>query len=213
MGQGTSQCLSVMVTITVRPTIRYSPLTISCEKRPDRSSPRRVASFSLAAFLALASSEEGSKVVAMLRVLATMFFLPCSRMAPRSDSAGHRRQPDKTYHPLPSSPGSCRSCWARTAPTRGGRPSRRATATPLETTRQRTSEFLVAHPGGLSPKALHRPQLPFGKVVPVAGERTLEVLPRPSKKLGIRGGPACQITQYGFAQSAPSDTTVTAALV
>jgi hypothetical protein len=84
---------------------------------------------------------------------------------------------------------------------------------PLETTRQRTSEFLVAHPGGLSPKALHRLQLPFGKVVPVTGERALEVFPRPSEKLGIRGGPARQITQYGFAQSSPSDTTVTAALV
>jgi hypothetical protein len=191
MGQGTSQFLSVMVTTTVRPTIRYSPLTISCEKRPDRSSPRRVASFSLAAFLALASSEEGSTVVAMLKVLATIFFLPCSRMAPRSGSAGHRRQADKTCHPLPSSPGSCRSCWARTAPTRDGGPGRRATATPLETTRQGTSESLVAHPGGLSPKALHRPQLPFGKVVPVADERALEVLPRPSEKLGIRRGPAC----------------------
>jgi hypothetical protein len=93
--------LSVMVTFTVRPTIRYSPLTISCEKRPDRSSPRRIASFSLAAFLA--SSEEGSTVVAMLKVLATICFLPCSHMAPRSGSTGHRRQPDKTCHPLPSS--------------------------------------------------------------------------------------------------------------
>ena len=194
MGQGTSQCLSVMVTTTVRPTIRYSPLTISCEKRPDRSLPRRVASFSLAAFLALASSEEGFTVVATLKVLATMFFLARSRMTPRSGSFGHLRQPDKTCHPLLSSPGSCRSCWARTTPTRGGGPGRRATATPLETTRQRTSQFLVAHLGGLSPKALHQPQLPFGKVVPVAGERALEVLPRPPEKLRIRRGPACQIT-------------------
>jgi hypothetical protein len=203
MGQGRSQCFSVMVTTTVRPIRRYSPLTISCEKRPEPSSPTRFASFSLAAFLALFSSEEASTVVAMLKVLATMYFLPCSRMAPRSGSAGLRRQPDKACHPLPSCPGSCWSCWARTTPTRDGGPGRRSTATPLKTTRQRTSEFLVAHPDGLSLKSLHQPQLPFGKVVPVAGERAREVLPRPSEKVGIRCGPACQKTQYGFAQSSP----------
>ena len=58
-GQGSSQCLSVMVTITFCPLMRYSPLTNSCEKRPDPSSPASVASFSLAALLPLASSEEG----------------------------------------------------------------------------------------------------------------------------------------------------------
>ena len=57
--QGTSQCLSVMVTITACPTVRYSPLTMSCEKRPACLSPTRVAPLSLAAFLALVSSEEG----------------------------------------------------------------------------------------------------------------------------------------------------------
>ena len=58
-GQGSSQCLSVMVTTTVRPLMRYSPLTNSWEKRPDPSSPPRMAPFSLAALLTLASSEEG----------------------------------------------------------------------------------------------------------------------------------------------------------
>ena len=37
--QGSTQCLSVMVTITLCPILRYSPLTISCEKRPDPSPP------------------------------------------------------------------------------------------------------------------------------------------------------------------------------
>ncbi len=45
--------------ITVRPSLRYSPLTISCEKRPDPSSPRRVAPFWLAVLLARSSSEVG----------------------------------------------------------------------------------------------------------------------------------------------------------
>src|SRR4028118_157062 len=58
-GQGSSQCLSVIVTMTFCPTMWYSPLAISWEKRPDRSSPSRVALFSKAAFLALASSEGG----------------------------------------------------------------------------------------------------------------------------------------------------------
>ena len=89
----------------------------------------------------------------------------------------------------------------------------RGTATPLKSTSQRASEFLVAHPGSLSPKALHQPQLFGGEVVTVAGERTLEVLPRSREKHGIRRGLACQITQCGFAQSAPSDTAVMAALV
>src|SRR5215208_5625680 len=75
-GQGTSQCLSVMVTTTVCPTMRYSPLTNSCEKRPDLSSPRRMAPFLLAALLALASSEVGATLVSTLKVLATIYFLP-----------------------------------------------------------------------------------------------------------------------------------------
>ena len=51
-GQGSSQCLSVIVT-TFCPLMRYSPLTNSCEKRPDPSSPASVAPFSLAALLSL----------------------------------------------------------------------------------------------------------------------------------------------------------------
>jgi hypothetical protein len=49
-----------MVTTTVCPTMRYPPLTNSWEKRLDSSSPTSVAPFSLAALLALASSEEGA---------------------------------------------------------------------------------------------------------------------------------------------------------
>jgi hypothetical protein len=75
-GQGNSQCFSVMVTITVCPTMRYSPVSDSWEKRPDLSSPTRVAPFSLAALLALASSEEGATLVSTLKVLATIYFLP-----------------------------------------------------------------------------------------------------------------------------------------
>ena len=52
-GQGSSQCLSVMVTTTFCPLMRYSPLTNSCEKRPEPSSPASVAPFSLAALLPL----------------------------------------------------------------------------------------------------------------------------------------------------------------
>jgi hypothetical protein len=62
--------LSVMVTITVRPRLRYSPLTISCEKCPELSSPTSVAPFSLAALLALASIQEGLAAASMLNVLA-----------------------------------------------------------------------------------------------------------------------------------------------
>jgi hypothetical protein len=68
-----------MVTIIVCPTIRYSPLTISCEKRPDSLSPTRVAPFSFATLLALASSEKESTGVSMLKVLVTTFFLPSKR--------------------------------------------------------------------------------------------------------------------------------------
>jgi hypothetical protein len=59
--------------------MRYSPLAISWEKRPDRSSPSRVAPFSKAAFFALASSEGGLIIVSRLKVLTTIFFLPHSR--------------------------------------------------------------------------------------------------------------------------------------
>ncbi len=60
------------MTITVRPRLRYSPLTISCEKCPELSSPTSVASFSLAALLALASIKEGLAAASMLNVLAML---------------------------------------------------------------------------------------------------------------------------------------------
>ena len=78
-GQGNSQCFSVMVTTTVCPTMRYSPLSDSWEKRPDLSSPTRVAPFSLAALLALASSEEGATLVSTLKVLAILTSLTSSK--------------------------------------------------------------------------------------------------------------------------------------
>jgi hypothetical protein len=59
-----------MVTITVRPILRYSPLSILCEKRPELSLPRSVMPFSLAALLALSSSKEGLAAISMLSVLA-----------------------------------------------------------------------------------------------------------------------------------------------
>jgi hypothetical protein len=59
-----------MVTITVRPLRRYSPLSILCEKRPELSSPKSVTPFSLAALLALSSSKEGLAAVSVLNVLA-----------------------------------------------------------------------------------------------------------------------------------------------
>src|SRR5215211_7213492 len=71
-GQGSNQCLSVMVTTTVCPTTRYSPLTNSWAKRPDSSSPTRVAQLSLATLLALESSEEGETLVSTLKVLAIL---------------------------------------------------------------------------------------------------------------------------------------------
>jgi hypothetical protein len=52
--------------------MRYSPLTSSWEKRLDLSSPTRIAPFSLAAFLALASSEVGATLVSTLKVLAIL---------------------------------------------------------------------------------------------------------------------------------------------
>ncbi len=76
-GQDSNQCLSVMLTTTLCPTMRYSPSTDSWEKRPEPSSPTRVASFSLAALLALASSEEGATLVSTLKVLLILW-LPSS---------------------------------------------------------------------------------------------------------------------------------------
>ena len=68
--QGTSLGLLVMVTITVRPILRYLPISILCEKRPERSFPTSLTPFSLATLLALASSKEGLAEVSMLNVLA-----------------------------------------------------------------------------------------------------------------------------------------------
>ena len=59
-----------MVTITVRPSPRYSPLSILCEKRPELSSPESVTPFSLAALLALWSSKEGLAAISSVNVLA-----------------------------------------------------------------------------------------------------------------------------------------------
>lgn len=59
-----------MVTITVRAIMRYSPLSILCEKRPDLSFPMNATPFSLATLLALAKSKEGLAAVSMLNVLA-----------------------------------------------------------------------------------------------------------------------------------------------
>jgi hypothetical protein len=61
-----------MVTITVRPIMRYSPLIMSCEKRPERSSPTSFTPFSLAAFLAHTSNQEGLAEVSNLNVLAML---------------------------------------------------------------------------------------------------------------------------------------------
>ena len=58
------------MTITVRPILRYSPLSIRCEKRPDLSLPMSVMPFWLAALLALSSSKEGLAAVSMPKVLA-----------------------------------------------------------------------------------------------------------------------------------------------
>jgi hypothetical protein len=61
-----------MVTISVRPRLRYSPLTNSCEKCPELSSPTSIAPFSLAALLALASIQEALAALSMLNVLAIL---------------------------------------------------------------------------------------------------------------------------------------------
>jgi len=59
-----------MVTITVRPILWYSPLSILCEKRPEPSLPTSVTPFALAVLLALAKSKEGLAAVSMCKVLA-----------------------------------------------------------------------------------------------------------------------------------------------
>ena len=70
MDQGIHKGLSVMVTITLSPTMLYSPLSMPCEKRPDLSSPTKATLFSFAAFLTLASSDLRSSFVCMPKVLA-----------------------------------------------------------------------------------------------------------------------------------------------
>jgi hypothetical protein len=49
---------------------------MSCEKRPDCLLPIRIAPLSLAAFLALVSSEDGFMVVSILKVLAAILLPP-----------------------------------------------------------------------------------------------------------------------------------------
>jgi hypothetical protein len=83
-----------MVTITVRPILRYSPLSILCEKRPDLSLPRSVTPFSLAALLALLSSKEELAAVSMLNVLA----MPVTFFA-RSASAHPSLRARGTFRP------------------------------------------------------------------------------------------------------------------
>jgi hypothetical protein len=59
-----------MVTISVRPILWYSLLSILCEKRPEPSFPTSDMPFWLATLLALSSSKEGLAAVSMLNVLA-----------------------------------------------------------------------------------------------------------------------------------------------
>jgi hypothetical protein len=75
-----------MVTITLRPIVRYSPSSILCEKLPERSFPKRITPFSLAVLFALSSSKEGLAEVSMLNFLAMLltfsllgWFLPIPR--------------------------------------------------------------------------------------------------------------------------------------
>ncbi len=66
--------MSVMAP-TILPHMRHVPLIRACEKRPNCPSPTRTTPFSLAAFLALASSDGGSSVVYMLKVFVEIFHL------------------------------------------------------------------------------------------------------------------------------------------
>src|SRR5215204_3514785 len=79
-----------MVTVTVRPILRYSPLSILCEKRPELSFPASVTPFWLAAFVALANSKEGLAVVSMPNVLAmpVTFFARLASTHPSLRGAG-----------------------------------------------------------------------------------------------------------------------------
>jgi hypothetical protein len=61
-----------MVTITVRPILRYSPSSFLWEKRPELSFPTSLTPFSLAVLFALSSSKEGLAAVSMLIVLAML---------------------------------------------------------------------------------------------------------------------------------------------
>ena len=58
------------MTITVGPCLRYSPLSILCEKVPEFSFPTSLTPLALAVFLALWSSKEGLVAVSMRKVLA-----------------------------------------------------------------------------------------------------------------------------------------------
>ena len=89
-GHGTIQCLSVIVTVTVRSAMRYPPASMAWEKLPDRSSPTRVAPCWRAARRALASSEAGPTVVSRLKVLVIVFSAPYSCFTSRSASVPSR---------------------------------------------------------------------------------------------------------------------------
>jgi hypothetical protein len=66
-----------MVTITVRPILRYSPSSFLWEKRPELSFPTSLTPFSLAVLFALSSSKEGLAAVSMLLTFSLLGrFLP-----------------------------------------------------------------------------------------------------------------------------------------
>src|SRR5919107_2778557 len=160
--------------MTFRPAMRYSPLTIACEKRPERSSPNRVAPFAWAAFWALASSDERFAFVSSSKVFATIHFLHTGRnvLTTRAcvTSGGHA--------PLPWTPRLCRPCRARTSPTWGGGACWRAAGTISQAISKHTGELLVAHPGGPMPEILHQSQLLEREVVVEPREGAFEISPR-----------------------------------
>jgi hypothetical protein len=75
-----------MVTTTVRPSLRYSPLSSRCEKRPELSLPKSLTPFSFATLLARPSNEEGLAPISMRSVLAIVAHPSC-RFAEESSSS------------------------------------------------------------------------------------------------------------------------------
>ncbi len=83
---------------------------------------------------------------------------------------------------------------------------RRSYDTPCETIGQRAGEFLGAHADSSTPEPLHKPHLLAGKAVALPGEGAFEVVPGLSEKLGVLGGPVCQILHCVLAQHSPWST-------